>query len=260
MRNHIRYFGAFVLAVTVIVSGLLVSSPTGAFADETPGKKLLEKSVKAMGGEKKCASWKTMVETGELTVHWPGWGSPRAIATRSVKQPDKMVLDQDFSAFDHPFFFTYYYNAGDVWAIVNLGVRQHPRYTSFMTRAMKDTRGVYYYVANCDTFFVVPEVPDDSLVVGSTIDRVGIVEEGDTIIVDLDKETHLPVRQIIDGGSQHVLFDNWKQIDGLKRPFHLTVYQNGAISAEYTWEKIEFDVPLADDLFEENRPPKNASG
>jgi hypothetical protein len=171
-----------------------------------------------------------------------------------------MVLDQDFSAHDHPFFFTYYYNAGDVWAVVNLGVRQNPRYTKFMTRALKNTHSVYYYLTECDTFWVVPDVADDSLVVGSSVDRVGIVDDGDTILVDLDKKTHFPVRQVEDGGSQHVLFAAWHEVSGLQRPYRVTVYQNGAVAAEYVWEEIKFDVPLSDELFEESRPAKESSG
>jgi hypothetical protein len=204
--------------------------------------------------------WTTMVRRGELTVHWPGWGSPRARCTLTVKRPDKLVLDQDFSAYDHPFFFTYYYNGGEVWAMVNLGVRQSPRYTDAMTRAMKNTAGMYYYASECDTFYLPGPVPDDSLVTGSSVERVCIVDDGDTVMVDLDRDTHLPVRMLSDGGAEQTLFDDYRDIDGMKVPFVMTVYQGGAVSAEYTWEEIVFDVPVDDALFEENRPKPQASG
>lgn len=249
----------FVLAAFVAVS-LALSPDAGVSGDENPAKLLVKKAVKAMGGEKKAAAWKTRVETGELTVHWPGWGTPHAIATRTVKRPDKMVLDQDFSANDHPFFFTYYYNEGDVWANVNLGVRQNPRYTAFMTRAMKNTGGMYYFLAECDTFYLAGEVPDDSLVTGAGVDRVGIVDAGDTIMVDLDKNTHLPVRQLEDNGSQQMLFADYREVGGLKLPFRITVYRNGAVSAEYVWKEIKFDEPVNDAMFEKDRPAKQASG
>lgn len=77
------------------------------------------------------------MKEGLHTAIWEGWGTLKADAGRFVKKPDKMKLDQYFSAYDHPFFFAYYYNGGDVWAMVNLGVRQHPRYTQRMTKAMK---------------------------------------------------------------------------------------------------------------------------
>ena len=175
-------------------------------------------------------------------------------------RPDKLVLDQDFSAYDHPFFFTYYYNGGEVWAVVNLGVRQNPRYTDAMARAMKNTGGMHYYLNECDTFFVVTNVVDDSLVTASSIDRVGIVDDGDTVMVDLDKQTHLPVRMIREGGAEQSLFSDYRQVDRLTVPFRMIVYENGAVSAEYVWERIEFDKPIDEAIFEENRPKPEASG
>jgi hypothetical protein len=129
-----------------------------------------------------------------------------------------------------------------------------------MTRAMKNTESVYYFLTECDTFWVVPDVPDDSLVAGSSVVRVGIADEGDTILVDLDKKSHLPVRQVEAGGSQHTLFAAWKAVGGVQRPHMVTVYRNGAVAAEYVWDEIKFDVPLSDDLFEEHRPVKESSG
>jgi hypothetical protein len=247
------------LAAAAAVSTLFVA-PAGAGKDN-PARTLLEQSVEASGGKEACGSWKTLVAKGELTVHWAGWGTPEAVATLSVKLPDKMVLDQDFSAHDNPFFFTYYYNAGEVWAVVNLGVRQNPRYTRSMTRALKNNQSVYYFLTQCDTMWVVPDVPDDSLFAGSSVDRVGVVDVGDTILVDLDKESHLPVRQIEDRGSQQTLFADWRKANGkLMKPYRVTLYQGGAVSAEYVWKEYSFDVPLDDALFEEFRPAKKASG
>jgi len=260
MRSQVQRVTAGVVLAAFILVVSLFAPQTAQTGENDPGLSLLKQSVEAIGGEKNCEAWQTRIEKGELTVHWPGWGSPRAVATRYVKRPDKMVLDQDFSAYDHPFFFTYYFNAGDVWAVVNLGVRQHPRYTQAMTRAMKDTGSMHYYTTACDTFFVVPDVPDDSLVVGSTVDRVGIVEDGDTILVDLDKKTHLPVRQITDGGTQLLLFEAYDKVGGVKLPFRLTIYQNGALSSQYVWKEITFDQPIADELFEESRPKAESSG
>lgn len=259
MKNYVRCTIAGIVLATFVLVAVV---PLATRADkDNQARKILEKSVEAIGGEKRCESWKTLIAKGDLTVHWEGWGSPKANATLWVKRPDKMALDQDFSANDHPFFFTYYYSAGDVWAVVNLGVRQHPRYTNFMTRALKNTHGVYYYLTECDTMWVVPEVPDDSLVVGSSVDRIGVVDMGDTILVDLDKKSHLPVRQIEDGGTQHTLFEAWNDTHNkLKRPYRVTVYRNGAVSAEYVWKEFKWDIPLDDGLFEEHRPPEDAAG
>jgi hypothetical protein len=250
-----------VVVAAVLIVAIAASLPQPGFAGkENPARALLEKSVEASGGVEAAAAWKTMVETGELTVHWEGWGSPRAKCSLSVMRPDKLVLDQDFSAYDHPFFFTYYYNGGAVWAVVNLGVRQSPRYTEAMTRAMKNTGGMYYYLSECDTFFSVAEVPDDSLVTAATVDRIGIVDDGDTVLVDLDKQTHLPTRLIRDGGVEQALFSDYRQANRLTVPFRMTIYEDGAVAAEYVWERVEFDEHIDEAIFEENRPKEAASG
>jgi hypothetical protein len=231
-----------------------------ARSGERSARDLIDQSVEASGGMEAMGAWKTMTRTGDLVVHWEGWGTPRAKCSLKVKRPDKLVLDQDFSAYDHPFFFTYWYNGGEVWAMVNLGVRQHPRYTEAMTRAMKNASGMYYYAAECDTFFSGGDVPDDSLLAGRVVERVGVVDDGDTVMVDLDPATHLPVRLVRDNGAEQTFFTDYRDVDGMMVPFAMTVYQGGAVSAEYTWETIVFDQPIDDAVFEENRPAEQASG
>jgi len=222
--------------------------------DKNSAKELVAASVKAMGGERKATSWTTMIEKGHMTAHWEGWGELHANYTRSVKKPDKMKIDQDFTAFDHPFFFTYYYNGGDVWAVVNLGVRQNERYTKRMTKNVRTVDGMAHYLADCDTFYLVTDVADDSLIAASGIDRVGIVDQGDTVLFDLDRKTHLPVRRIDDGGSVHVLFGDYRETKGITLPYRRTVYQEGALTEEQTLDEIVLNEKVDDAIFEEFRP------
>ena len=100
-------------AAILLLAALPVS---GAEGDD--GKTLLERSSKALGEDR---AWTTRVERG-LHIAWdtPGWGTLRADYTRAVKRPDKLKIDQDNSAYDHPFYRTYYYNGGDAWYMVNL--------------------------------------------------------------------------------------------------------------------------------------------
>jgi hypothetical protein len=249
--------GRFVLAF-IAVLGLLFAascSDTGTtdFPDD-PAKSLVAKSVKALGGEKKMTGWRTRTEKGLLMSNWQGWGELRADCTQLIKKPDKMKLDQDFSAYDHPFFFTYYHNAGDVWVMVNLGVRQHPRYTERLTKRMKEVDGIAHYFATCDTFFMATDVEDDSLLAAELFDRVGVVDNGDTVLFDLDKKTHYPLRRVEAGGTTQVLLDDYRKTSGIKMPYHVTVYENGAKTAEYTWDEITFDAEIDDAVFEEHRP------
>ena len=242
----------------VILSALLIAAGPGTVGGAekgTPAKDLLAKTVESMGGLKKATAWKTRIDRGTMTSNWPGWGELHAVCTQSVKKPDKLKLDQDYSAYDHPFFFVYYYNEGDVWCNVNLGIRQHPRYTKLMTNRMKRIDGPAYFLSHCDTLFLADPVPDDSLFNGSDLDRIGVVDNGDTLFLDVDKKTHLPVRRIQDGGGTHVLLSDYRDVNGLKLPFHEIVFQNGQ-KTEYVWQNIEFNAKIDEKIFEEDRPKK----
>ena len=149
--------------VAALLLALAVLAPVYA-KDKNPAKELVEKSVKASGGLSKLTGWTTRIDKGHMKAEWPGWGELHANYTRWIRKPDGLKIDQDFAAFDHPFFFTYYYDKGEVWAVVNLGVRQNPTYTQRLTKTMKTVDGIAYYLAQCDTFYLALEVPDDSLV------------------------------------------------------------------------------------------------
>lgn len=245
------------MAALAVAAGVLAAS-AGLRAvraeSANPARAIVAKSVEKTGGAKKARKWTTRIERGHMVANWPGWGELHANYTRWVKKPDKMKIDQDFTAFDHPFFFTYYYNAGDVWAVVNLGARQNERYTKRMTKNMRTADGLAYYAAECDTFWLVTDVADDSLVAASSIDRVGIADHGDTVLFDLDKKSRLPVRRIEDRGAVQVLFDDYRQTPAGEIAHHLTIYQQGVKSEEHVLEEIVFGEKIDDAIFDELRP------
>jgi hypothetical protein len=220
-----------------------------------PAKQPIARAIKAIGGMKRASGWTTRTEKGLLKVNWPGWGHLQADCSRFVKKPDKIKIDRDFSAYDHPFFQNYYYNAGEGWYMVNLNSRQSPQITERLKVVLERIDDIAYYAANCDTFFLVPDVPDDSLLAGATFERVGCIHDSDTVFYDIDRDTHLPVRKIEDGTTVSILED-YRKTCGLKVPFMVTIYENGRKSQEYIWKEITFNKEISDDIFEEYRPPK----
>ena len=242
----------FAVLVPLYLS-LAVLAP-GHAEDKNPARELVAKSVDAAGGEARLTGWTTRIDKGHMKADWPGWGELHADYTRWIRKPDQLKIDQDFTAFDHPFFFTYYYNKGEVWAVVNLGVRQNERYTERMTKTMKTIDGLAYYLAECDTFYLVTDAVDDSLVAAAGIDRVGVVDHGDTVLFDLDKKTHLVVRRIEDRGAVHVLFDDYRDKNGVKLPFRMRVYQGDGRIEEVVFEDYLIDEKIDGAVFEEFRP------
>lgn len=244
-------FAAFACLALLAASGRAAGRP-GKTAD--PAKSLLEKASKALGED---TPWTTRVEKG-LFIEWDteGWGTLRADYTRSIKKPDKLKIDQDNSAYDHPFFRLYYYSGGEAWGIVNLTVRQSPQLTANLKTLLDRIDGVAFYVAACDTFFMAAPVPDDSILPGNDLVRAGCVLKGDTILFDVQKKTNLLMRRIENKGTRSFVFQNYENVRGHRMPFHVLVYDNGRKASEYQWKAITFDEKLDDAIFEEDRPPK----
>jgi len=248
----IRILGALVL--TAVLALLL---PAAADADVSgESKQLLVTSVDAMGGMELSTGWTTMVQKGILQQFQPGWGNLTADCTRHVKKPDRIRDERDFSAYDHPFFYNYYLNGEDAWMLVNMSVREHPRITDAMKNMMRLIDGIAYYVEHTDTLFLVPEVPDDSLFTGSSLDRVGVVDQGDTVYIDLSRETRFPVRRIDNGGARHIIMSMYRETGGLMVPFHVQVFEQTGVTTEYLWDEIHYGPEIDDALFEEHRPAK----
>ena len=103
-RQYIRTASQALLCLLLLVTA---SQPAYGGQQENPAKALAAEGVAAMGGEDVARGWTTRVDKGLLTSIWPGWGELQANCSRFVKKPDKIKIDQDFSAFDHPFFFTW---------------------------------------------------------------------------------------------------------------------------------------------------------
>ncbi len=243
-------------SVVLLAAVILTAIVSCSGQEKDPAKKVLVDAVKVMGGESKLTGWNTMVEKGTLTSIWPGWGTLTAECSHYTSKPDKMLLDQDYSANDHPFYFVYTLNGEDVWAEVNLGIRQNQRYTDMMKKRMREVDGIAYFLSSCDSFYIVPAVEDDSLFTGAELTRVACLGAEDTILFDFSKETRLPVRKIEkgQGGETQMLMDDYRDVSGRKVPFHIRQYQNGTLASEWKWDKISFDVEIEPAIFEKNRP------
>ena len=240
------------LAVLTISMLIAACSP----AEKDPAKKVLHDAVKAMGGESKLTGWTTRIEKGTLISIWPGWGKLTAECTHYTNKPDKLLFDQDYSANDHPFYFVYTLNGEQAWSEVNLGIRQSQRTTDMLEKKMREVDGITYFLASCDSFYIVPGVPDDSLYSGADLTRVACIAGEDTTLLDFLNTSRLLARKIESGqgGRTHLLMDDYRKVSGRKVPFHLRQYTNGTLSNEYKWDEISFDIEIDPAIFEKNKP------
>ena len=242
-----------ILSILSLSLFLIASCSTG---EKDPAKSALLGSVKAMGGMSKATGWRTLVQKGTMTSEWPGWGTVKADCTYYTQKPDKQLLDQDYSAYDHPFYFVYVQNGAQAWSEVNMGIRQSERTTAMLEQRMREIDGLAYFVANSDSFFIVPDAPADSLLAGRALTRVGCVSGDKTVYFDIDAATRLPARKIEKSGEVETwtIMEDYRDAGGRKVPFHVTVYQNGAKTNEFVWEEIVFDTPVDPAIFEKNKP------
>ena len=243
--------------LAVLCCAVLTVQLSGCGGRPTDAGGMMERSVKALGGLERATGWKTSVNSGLMMTTWPGWGELQADCTYYIQKPDMMVLDQDYSAYDHPFFFRYTYNAGEAWVMVNLGVRQNPRYTEMLEKSLKRVDGIAYFLEHADTLYIEPVTEPDSLLTDVDFTRIAAIEGTDTIFFDLDNKTWLPVRAIEkgdQGGWNHNIYDDYRQVNGYLVPFHETTYANGSKNREMIWQSIEFDVEIDKAEFEKNRP------
>jgi hypothetical protein len=56
-----------------------------------------------------------------------------------------------------------------------------------------------------------------------------------------------------------MIFDDYRNVRGVKLPFKEDVYQNGAWTY-YQWQDIELNPEIDDAIFNEDRPPKQPEG
>jgi len=254
MKSHSKVFQCtYCACLAIFLAGLTFGCKEEAFKNN-PASNLVYRSVKAMGGVDHATEWTTRVEKGIFKTNWPGWGNLKANTTRHIVKPDKAKIDNDFSAYDHPFFLTYYINGEVAWQVVNLGVRQSPQLTERMKGYLEKADGLVYYLAHSDTFYIVDDVPVDSLLPVVSLERIGCVTGVDTVLFDIDSKSLLPLRQIETKDSKQTVFEDYRKTGSLKVPYHVTVYTDGRKTEEYIWESIEFDGKIDPAVFEEDRP------
>jgi hypothetical protein len=251
MRRRRVAMPAFAAVVLMLLCSCAYRETGG---EAVTGRAVIERSIESMGGLLAMTGWKTRSQQGVMEAEWPGWGHLTAATVRYVEKPDRAYIDNDFSAYDHPFYFTYYLDGDDAWQVVNLGVRRSEDLTGRMKEYVGRADGLAYYAAVCDTFTILGEFPGDSLLPGAAFVRVEGTAGEDTVLFDIDTGTGFLLRTIEAAQAHQTLFDNYRKAGDIMVPFHTTVFQDGAKTEEYHWESIRFDEPIDPAIFERERP------
>lgn len=95
------------------------------------------------------------------------------------------------------------------------------------------------------------------------VDRVSVLTiENDAIEISLDQRTHLPLSRTFqwrnpvykDFDTDLERYDDWQPENGIMTALTITRYRNGEMASQRFLTKVQYNLPLAADLFDPDRP------
>ena len=202
------------------------------------GKQLLQRAQQAMGGADKLAAIKDVTHTLELALE-PAAGGFKMKQTSLYIAPDQIRQEQEA-----PFGKILVYSDGKSgWLSTPQGVQPLP------AEVLKQTRGVAFrqptalMLSDRDATRVVNAVADNTVEISTA--------DGQSVRVDFDPATGLPARELYtEPGSTGApaqttdIFSDWRDVAGIKMPFHAIQQENGAKMLEMMVSEYKFNSGL----------------
>ena len=208
---------------------------------------VLAKNLKAKGGAESLKSTNSVRMTGRLSA--PSAPGEMAI-TIMAKRPNMVRREMAMAGQTMAFGF----DGTNVWAQQGAGPAQPitgPQADQVKQTAEFDSVFLTYKEAGHTVELVGPETVD-----GRSLHHVKVTrKDGMVQHYYLDAETGLEARMVVDadqGGMKmkvETSLSDYRNVDGRMIPFKLKQTTNGTPSAEITFDKIEFNVPMEDALF-----------
>jgi hypothetical protein len=237
-----------------------VSAPAAA----QTAQDILAKSIQAHGGGK-LTSWKTMVVDGTIVVQ--DGVTYQAAYRLWAKSPGRLRVEHDLTADRGRRFDQFFLNGGVTWMRRNLIVGQVP--AARMQRWLDQCSSVAAYAKHGAAFTLQPE---------SSVDWQVQSEPGAATLKVVESRPAHVLRGMIDGAQVDLYIDKEKGYllqeawPDLRRVYSAFTPIGGRVVAmkinefargrqgetltPITWKSVKFDVPVADWLFEEDKPVK----
>jgi hypothetical protein len=243
MKHQTSIFNA-TLWLTIVVSGVAAGQQdTGSASEASRGRDILRHAQEALGGAQKLASVRDFTQTIRVAME----ALPGGVTVKQVNRylaPAVYRQDEDM-----PFGKIISYTDGAS------GWRSTPRGSATMTPAvLKMSQDELFR----SLFVLMAADRDPSVQVKATAPRTVEIakEDGFSVRVEFDASTWLPLRKVYVAADPHgppteieESYADWREVDGLKVPFKMTIRQNGKVLADETVEEFKFNVGLkADEL------------
>lgn len=247
---------ALLLATGLFAAGVSASRPAETAQD------ILARSIQAHGGGK-LTTWKTMVVEGTIDV--VDGVTYHAAYRLWARKPGKLRVEHDLTADRGRRFDQYFLNGGVSWMRRSLIVGTVP--AARMQRWLDQCSFVASYAADSAAFTLQPDAVVEwqaPPVTGATAPKV--VEgrpafvlhatiDGGAVDLYIDKERYYLLQEVTPGGRR--VFSGFTNFAGRTLPTKINEYtrgRQGETLTPITWKTVRYDVPVAEWLFEEDKP------
>ncbi len=246
--------------------GAVSAPPAGAAAAQNTDsesdakcRKLLAEMVEALGGQK----WLTLKDTflyGRTSGFFQGKPTGAITDFYSLRTPPSpQAQGQERVEYTKKRDIVSIFNQNAAWEITYRGKRPLPEDQSsdyFRRRDHSIEAAVLVWLKDPATVLLSD---GQQIAERHLTDQVTLISaSNDDITLQLDTETHLPLRRIFhwrdplykDKNEEVDEYDDYHLIDGIQTPFTLTRFHNGDMVSERFLYKAEYNVPIAPDAFD----------
>ena len=238
MPRQISIFDAIIWMTIAATAVAAPQQDSGFASDSARGRDMIHHAQQAFGGAEKLAALRDFSQTIRVAMET----LPGGIA---VKQQNRYLAPAVFRQDeDMPFGRISSYIEG------TSGWRSTPRGSGTMTPAvLKMSQDELFR----NLFVLIVADRDPTVQVKATAPRTVEITKADgfSVRLEFDTSTGLPVRKLYVAVDPHgppteieEIYADWRDVDGLKVPFKLTILQEGKKLADETIEEFKFNTGL----------------
>ena len=225
---------------TVHPIDLTIPEPKTAAAKSSPesaarGHELLKRAQAALGGAEKLASVKDSTQWLEMAAQ----GGMKIKQNNRYLAPGYFRQDQEL-----PFGKISAYTDGKMgWLAMDVSGKK--QFQPMPPPVLKQAQGelfrnlLHVMLADRDPSLEMRAAGDQSMEISA--------KDGESVTIELDPSTGIPSKETYQqagGASIEETFSDWRDVEGLKMPFKMTLLQNGKPAGELTVTKYELNTGL----------------
>jgi len=256
------------LTLALILSGVAVAQqpapatlPPAADSTKAPqdpttakARAMLDKMVTALGGQA-YLNYTTMTQEGRTysfyqgrpnsagAPFWRFWRYPDQDRVEFTKQRDIIYIYKGDQGYEITYKGTANMEAKDLDEYLR---RRHYSMETIVRQWLKDPATLIYYSGTA--------LADQNMVEQVTL----VNKANEAVIIGIDPNTNLPLkksytyRDPFDNlkSTNEEVFANYRLVQGIQTPFSVVSYHNGDQSGQRFISKVEYNVPIADSMFD----------